>query len=141
MPARAHLLRQLHLVLGLQAMRGRALPFAEIQSYLLHETSIGDFEGGYTLRTFQRDKQEIIDLFGITIRARKNQGYYLAEPEPLLAEHTRLLEAVELQEFLRLPVALEQHVQPEARRPLLRAVQARQVMFSHYNRTKNYAKR
>jgi hypothetical protein len=64
MPARAHLLRQLHIVRRLQAVRGRALPFAEIQRYLLHETSVGDFEADYTLRTFQRDKQEIIDLFG-----------------------------------------------------------------------------
>jgi len=46
---------------------------------------------------------------------RKNQGYYLAETEPLLAKHARLLKAVELQEFLRLPVALGQHVQPAAR--------------------------
>ena len=142
MPARAHLLRQLHLVRRLQAVRGRALPFAEIQHYLLHETSVGDFEGGYTLRTFQRDKQEIIDLFGITIRARKNQGYYIAETEPLLAEHARLLEAVELQEFLRLPVALGQYVQPETRRPLglphlrplLRAAQARQVVEFQYQK-------
>lgn len=140
MPARTHLLRQLHLVRRLQAVRGRALPFAEIQRYLLHETSVGDFEGGYTLRTFQRDKQEIIDLFGITICARKNQGYYIAETEPLLAEHERLLEAVELQEFLRLPQALGQFVQPEARRPqglehlrpLLRAMQTRQVVDFSY---------
>jgi hypothetical protein len=142
MPARAHLLRQLHIVRRLQAVRGRALPFAEIQRYLLHETSVGDFESGYTLRTFQRDKQEIIDLFGLTIRARKNQGYYLAETEPLPAEHVRLLEAVELQEFLRLPVALGQHVQPETRRPLglahlrplLRAAQARQVVEFQYQK-------
>ena len=74
--------------------------------------------------------------------ARKNQGYYLAETEPLLAEHERLLEAVELQEFLQLPVALGQHVQPEARRPLdlahlrplLRAAQARQVVEFQYQK-------
>jgi predicted DNA-binding transcriptional regulator YafY len=142
MPARAHLLRQLHVVRRLQAVRGRALPFAEIQRYLLRETNVGDFEQGYTLRTFQRDKQEIIDLFGLTIRHRRGQGYYLAETEPLPAEHARLLEAVELQAFLQLPVALGQHVQPETRRPLglahlrplLRAAQARQVVEFQYHK-------
>jgi predicted DNA-binding transcriptional regulator YafY len=127
----------------LQAVRGRALPFAELRRYLLHETSAGDFEADYTLRTFQRDKQEIIDLFGLTIRHRRGQGYYLAEAElPPPAEHDRLLEAVELQEFLRLPAALGQHVQPETRRPLglahlrplLRAAQARQVVEFQYQK-------
>ncbi len=132
MPAHAHLLRQLHLVRRLQAARGRTLPFAEIRRYLLAETSVGDFASGYSQRTLQRDAREIIDLFGITIRARKSEGYYIAETEPLLAEHERLLEAVELQEFLRLPRALAPFVQPETRRaqglehlrPLLRAARA-----------------
>lgn len=132
MPARAHLLRQLHLMRRLQAARGRALSFAEIQRYLLSETSVGDFDSGYSQRTFQRDIGEITDLFGITIKARKNEGYYIAKTEVLPAEHERLLEAVELQEFLRLPQALVQFVQPETRRaqglehlrPLLRAAQA-----------------
>ncbi|GAB3634890.1 WYL domain-containing protein [Hymenobacter arcticus] len=134
MPARAHLLRQFRLVRRLQAARGRALPFAEIQRYLLTETSVGDFISSYSLRTFQRDVREIIDLFGLTIKSRKNAGYYLdlADTELPLAEHERLLEAVELQAFLRLPAALAPFVQPETRRaqglahlrPLLRAAQA-----------------
>lgn len=142
MPARAHFLRQLHLVRRLQAVRGRALPFAEIQRYLLAETSVGDLLGSYELRTFQRDKQEIVDLLGITICHRRGQGYYIAETELLPAEHARLLEAVELQEFLQLPQALGQWVQPEARRPLglehlrplLRAAQARQVVEFQYQK-------
>ncbi|WP_151089031.1 helix-turn-helix transcriptional regulator [Hymenobacter baengnokdamensis] len=142
MPARAHLLRQFHIVQRLQAVRGRALPFDEIRRYLLEETAVGDYEGGYELRTFQRDKQEIIDLFGITIRARKNEGYYLAETEPLPADQQRLFEAFELQEFLRLPQALGPFVQAEARRPLglqylrplLRAAQAGQVVEFQYQK-------
>ncbi|MDO7887915.1 helix-turn-helix transcriptional regulator [Hymenobacter cheonanensis] len=132
MPARAHLLRQLHLVRRLQAMRGRALPFAEIQRYLLQETSVGDFDAGYSQRTLQRDIGEITELFGITIKSRKAAGYYIAETEALLPEHARLLEAFELQDFFRLPAALAPFVQSETRRaqglehlrPLLRAAQA-----------------
>lgn len=142
MPARAHLLRQLHLVRRLGEMRGRALPFDEIKRFLLQETSVGDFDSGYSQRTLQRDVREIIDLFGITIKTRKNEGYYIAEAAPLLAEHARLLDAVELQEFLRLPAALGQFVQPETRRsqglghlrPLLRAAQARRIVEFEYQK-------
>ena len=140
MPARAHFLRQLHLVRRLQAVRERALPFEEIQRYLLQETSVGDFDSGYSKRTLQRDVREIIDLFGITIKTRKNEGYYIADTEPLPAGWQQLFEAVELQEFLRLPAALAPFVQPEMRqplglehlRPLLRAAQAGQVVEFQY---------
>ena len=140
MPARAHLLRQLHLVRRLQAQHRRPLAFAEIQRYLLTETTVGDLSSSYELRTLQRDIHEITDLFGLRIRHRRGQGYYLAETEPPLADHERLLAAVELQEFLRLPAALGQFVQPETRRPLglehlrplLRAAQAGQAVEFEY---------
>lgn len=142
MPARAHLLRQLHLVRRLQAQRGRPLPFAEIQRYLLTETTVGDLSSSYEQRTLQRDIHEITDLFSLTIRHRRGQGYYLADTEPPLADHERLLEAVELQEFLRLPAVLGQFVRPETRRaqglehlrPLLRAAQAGVLVEFQYQK-------
>ena len=142
MPARAHLLRQFYLVQRLQAGRGRALPFEEIQRYLLEHPSLCDQLPGYERRTLQRDVREVAELFGVTIRSRKNQGYYLAETEELPPGHGALLEALELQEFLRLPEALAPFVQPEARRsrglehlrPLLRAARARQVVEFAYQK-------
>ncbi|HET9503820.1 MAG TPA: hypothetical protein VFO93_09775 [Hymenobacter sp.] len=83
MPAHLHLLRQFHLVQRLQAVRGRALPFAELRRYLLEHPSLGDYGGGYELRTFQRDVREVVDLFGISIKSRRGQGYYIAETEQL----------------------------------------------------------
>ncbi|MGI4871035.1 MAG: helix-turn-helix transcriptional regulator [Janthinobacterium lividum] len=138
MPVHAHLLRQLHLVRRLQEARGRAVPFDEIQRYLLNYTDCGPYEE----RTFQRDKRLIPELFGVTIRARRNQGYYIDDDETSATEHQQLLEAFELQEFLRLPQALAAVVQPETRRPqglehlrpLLRAAQAQQVVEFAYQK-------
>jgi hypothetical protein len=83
MPAHLHLLRQFHLVQRLQAVRRQALPFAELRRYLLEHPSLGDYGGGCELRTFQRDVCEVVDLFGISIKSRRGQGYYIAETEPL----------------------------------------------------------
>lgn len=115
MPAYLHLLRQFHLVQRLQAVRGRALPFAELRRYLLEHPSMGDY-GGYELRTFQH---EVVDLFGISIKSRQGQGYYIAETEQLPPDWPQLFAAVEIQAFLRLPPALAPFVQPETRRPLV----------------------
>ena len=107
---------------------------------MLEQTSVGDFGGDYELRTFQRDRPHIAENFGISIRSRKNQGYYIAETDPLTDGQQQLLDAFELQEFLRLPAALGPFVQPEPRRPLglthlrplLRAAQAGQVVQIDY---------
>ena len=141
MPAHAHLLRQFYAVQRLQLAKGTPVPFAELQRYLLEQTSVGDF-GGYELRTLQRDIPLIAENFGVTIRSRRNHGYYIAETDPLTDSQQRLLQAFELQEFLRLPAALAQHVQPEPRRPLgleylrllLRAAQTRQVVELDYQK-------
>ena len=141
MPAHAHLLRQFHLVLKLREARGRPLPFPELQRHLLERTPVGDF-GGYELRTFQRDRPLIAENFGVSIRHRRGAGYYIAETDPLTDGQQQLLEAFEMQEFLRLPAALGPWVQPEPRRPrglehlrpLLRAAQAGEVVELDYRK-------
>lgn len=68
--------------------------------------------------------------------------YAITALEPELADQRHLLEAVARQEFLRLPQALGQFVQPETRRaqglehlrPLLRAAQARQLVAFQYQK-------
>ncbi|AMR26825.1 hypothetical protein A0257_06685 [Hymenobacter psoromatis] len=142
MPAHAHLLRHYHLIQRLQTTRGRAFAFPEIQRYLVEETGVGDF-GGYELRTFQRDFSVIAEQYGITIKYdRRLGGYRITATEPELADQRHLLEAVARQEFLRLPQALGQLVQPETRRaqglehlrPLLRAAQAGQLVTFQYQK-------
>ncbi|SET50291.1 helix-turn-helix transcriptional regulator [Hymenobacter actinosclerus] len=135
-------LRQLHLITRLQRFPGQPVPFAELRRYLLEQTSVGDRQGSYGERTFGRDRDQIAELFGVSIRSRRHQGYYIAETELLPPGHAALLEALELREFLRLPAALAPFVQAEARRPLgleylrplLRAAQAGHIVELRYQK-------
>lgn len=137
----AHFLRQLLVVLRLQSLR-RAVPFEELRNYLLEQTSLRDLATNYSQRTFQRDLPKIAERFGVVIEHDRRQGgYVIAIADPLPEGYQRLLDAFELQEFLRLPSALSPFVQWEARRPvgtewmqpLLQAVQQRrQVMFQYH---------
>ena len=105
MPAQTHLLRLFHLVRRLQQVPGQVVPFAELQRYLLENPSLRNFTGGYELRTFQRDQYLIADTFGITYY-RRHEGYRVTETDLLPGDYQRLLDTLELQEFLRLPQAL-----------------------------------
>ena len=141
MTTHAHFLRQLLLVLRLQQL-GRAVPFAELRNYLLEQTSLRDLALNYSQRTFQRDLPKIAERFGVTIaHDRRAGGYQITTADPMPEGYQRLLDAFELQEFLRLPTALSPFVQWEQRRPLgmewlqplLRAVQQRrQVQFQYH---------
>jgi predicted DNA-binding transcriptional regulator YafY len=142
MTTHAHLQRQLALALRLQKAK-RALSFPELQAYLLEQTALRDVASSYSRRTFERDLKIIAEDFGVAIRYDARQrGYVVDDTDPgtLLPGHQRLLEAMELQAFLRLPAALAPYVQLEARqqlgleylRPLLAAVQARQLVEFTY---------
>ena len=144
MPFKSLLLRQLLLVQRLHQARGNPVTFQELQRYLLDETTVGDFRKSYSKKTFERDGNVIAEIFGVTIRSRRNKGYYLAAEtdEALTDTHQRLLEAFELQNFLRLPQALAGYVQTEPRRPrglehlrpLLRAAQAGHLVAFDYQK-------
>ena len=141
MTTHAHFLRQLLVVLRLQHLR-RAVPFEELRDYLLEQTSLRDLAANYSQRTLQRDLPQIAERFGVTIgHDRRAGGYVIVSADPLPEGYQRLLDAFELQEFLRLPTALSPFVQWESRRPLgtewlqplLRAVQLRrQVAFQYH---------
>ena len=129
------------MVLRLQHLK-RAVPFKELRDYLLEQTSLRDLAANYSQRTLQRDLPQIAERFGVTIgHDRRAGGYVIVTADPLPEGYQRLLDAFELQEFLRLPTALSPFVQWESRRPLgtewlqplLRAVQLRrQVAFQYH---------
>jgi proteasome accessory factor B len=137
----AHFLRQLLVVLRLQHLK-RAVPFKELRDYLLEQTSLRDLAANYSQRTLQRDLPQIAEHFGVTIgHDRRAGGYVIVTADPLPEGYQRLLDAFELQEFLRLPTAMSPFVQWESRRPLgtewlqplLRALQLRrQVAFQYH---------
>ena len=135
---------QRHLAPALRLQHApRALSFAELQAYLLEQTVLRDVARSYSRRTFERDLKVIAEDFGVVVRYDARQRSYVVDdpaPGALLPGHQRLLEALELQAFLRLPAALAPNVQLETRqlmglehlRPLLAALQARQVVAFTY---------
>lgn len=139
MPPHAALLRQREVLAYLQRA-GRPVPFATIRRHILEESPAGDLTRSYSERTFQRDLPLIAETTGFTIKVRRNEGYYVAEQEPLLPDQQRLLDAVALHQFYQLPAALGPFVQPEPRRPLglehlrplLHAAQAGEVVEFDY---------
>lgn len=144
MTTHAHLQRQLALALRLQQAK-RALSYSELQSYLLEQTALRDVASSYSRRTFERDLKVIAEDFGVAVRFDARQrGYVIDETDPsaLLPGHQRLLEAMELQAFLRLPATLAPYVQLESRqplglehlRPLLSAVQSCQLVEFTYRK-------
>ena len=139
MPSHPAQLRQHEVLTYIQRM-GRPVPFAAIRRYILVQSPAGDFTRSYSERTFQRDLPLIAETTGFTIKARRNEGYYVAEQEPLLPDQQRLLDAMALHQFYQLPAALGPFVQPEPRRslglehlrPLLHAAQAGGVVEFDY---------
>jgi len=142
MTTQAHLQRQMALARRLQQAK-RALSFPELQAYLLEQTALRDVASSYSRRTFERDLKVLAEEFGVAVRYDARQRGYVMDASSsgdLLPGHQRLLEAFELQAFLRLPAALAPHVQLEARqplglehlRPILSAVQARQLVEFTY---------
>ena len=144
MTTQAHLQRQMALALRLQQAKC-ALSFPELQAYLLEQTALRDVASSYSRRTFERDLKVIAEDFGVAVRYDARQRGYVVDvtdPATLLPGHQRLLEAMELQAFLRLPATLAPYVQLEARqplglehlRPLLSAVQSRQLVEFTYRK-------
>ncbi|HEX8504663.1 MAG TPA: WYL domain-containing protein [Hymenobacter sp.] len=139
MPSHPAQLRQREVLAYLQRA-GRAVPFTAIQRYILEQSPAGDLTRSYSERTFQRDLPLIAEATGFTIKARRNEGYYVAEHEPLLPDQQRLLDVVALHQFFQLPAALRPFVQPEPRRPLglehlrplLHAAQAGEIVEFDY---------
>ena len=120
MTTQAHLQRQMALAHRLQQAK-RALSFPELQAYLLEQTALRDVTSSYSRRTFERDLKVIAEDFGVAVRYDTRQRGYIvdaADSGALLPAHQRLLEAMELQAFLRLPAALAPYVQLEACQPL-----------------------
>ena len=121
----------------------RALSFPELQAYLLEQTPLRDVASSYSRRTFECDLKVIGEDFGVAVRYDAHQRGYVVDntdPSAMLPGHQRLLEAMELQAFLRLPAALAPYVQLEARqplglehlRPLIAAIKARQLVGFTY---------
>lgn len=125
-------------------LRSRPSSFAELQEYVMRKihTEVDentDFQ--YSIRTFERDKKDIIPLFGIEIQYnRKDKTYYIDEDEIEDQSVTRMIDAFSIHHALQEGNKLSPSVFLEKRKSLgtehihgiIHAIQNRFILkFTH----------
>lgn len=85
-------------------LRSRPCSFAELQEYVIrkleNEDIDTDFE--YAVRTFERDKKDILTLFGISIRYDRKDGAYKIDEEEIEDQSvTRIIDAFSIHHALQ----------------------------------------
>ena len=115
MAKKDYLLRQLTILKKLR--NGRYATYDEISSHLENESEISGNDLNISLRTFQRDIQEILSIFHVEIKFDyKRKAYYIEEEEkPEFNE--RMLEAFDLFNSLNMLSQHSDFIQFENRRP------------------------
>jgi len=99
-------------------LRRTPCSFEEIQKYLV-EQSINDEENyEISIRTFQREIQEIASTHGIEISYNRSQGVYEIVYDGNEERNERLMESFEIIDALKISSNLSNHLILEKRKPL-----------------------
>jgi predicted DNA-binding transcriptional regulator YafY len=115
MSKREYILRYLTIIKKLR--NKRLATFDEISDHLFDQEEITGYKLDISLRTFQRDLNDIRTLFNIDIKFDRIKGvYYISEDEESDLNN-RMLEAFDLFNTINMADNLVQHVQFEKRRP------------------------
>lgn len=93
MSKKDYLIRYLLIIKKLR--NGRLATFSEINQYLQDEFGILDAPKNISLRTFQRDLNEIRTIFNVDIKCNNQNQYYIAEDEQS-GFNNRMMEAFDL---------------------------------------------
>lgn len=108
-------------LLILYKLNGRAgyVEGKDLIHYLENQMSYRGFEAGISLRTIQRDIQDIEDIFGVTIKHKKGYGYHIVETEEdPLCRYEELLMNFDLLTALDSECHSRGYIIPEHHRPL-----------------------
>ena len=85
-------------------LRSRSSNFTELQAYVIRKLENEDIDTPfeYSIRTFERDKKDILTLFGISIEYnRKDKAYYIDEDEIEDQSVTRMIDAFSIHHALQ----------------------------------------
>jgi len=85
-------------------LRSRPSNFTELQAYVIRKLENEDIDTPfeYSIRTFERDKKDILTLFGISIEYnRKDKAYYIDEDEIEDQSVTRMIDAFSIHHALQ----------------------------------------
>ena len=85
-------------------LRSRSSNFTELQAYVIRKLENEDINTNfeYAIRTFERDKKDILTLFGISIEYnRKDKTYNIDEEEIEDQSVTRMIDAFSIHHALQ----------------------------------------
>lgn len=99
-------------------LRKKGSSFDEIKSYLQLYSELDEENYEISLRTFQRDLQEIAKNYNIEISYNRSQNIYEIISEGNETKNERLMEAFEIYNALNLKDNLSNHIILEKRKPL-----------------------
>ncbi len=115
MSKRDYIIRYLLIVKKLR--NSRFATFNEISEYIQREFELLDTPRNISLRTFQRDLNEIRTIFNIDIKCNNSNQYYIAEEENS-GFNNRMMEAFDIINSLNTGQQLSPHILLEKRCPL-----------------------
>lgn len=85
-------------------LRSRPCSFTELQEYVIRKLENEDIDTNfeYAVRTFERDKKDILTLFGISIRFDRKEGAYKIDEEEIEDQSvTRIIDAFSIHHALQ----------------------------------------
>jgi len=140
MSRRATILR--HNLIRRKLQNGREASFNEICDYLKQEAELAGEDLDISKRTFQRDLNDIRTLYDIDIQCNSNHLYYIADEGIQPEVNTRMLEAFDLYNSLKMAEGVSPFIYLEKRRPqgtehiygLLHAIQNHRLLRFDYQK-------
>jgi predicted DNA-binding transcriptional regulator YafY len=124
----------------IKKLRKKPATWKEIQDHLASESEFQEYHFMISERTFQRDLNDIRELYNIDIRHNRSQGVYFIDDDDQSQVNERILEAFDTFNALNLTDRISQHIHFERRRPqgtenlygLLHAIKNRvQITFTY----------
>lgn len=82
--------------------RSKYASYSEIETYLYDKFNILDYDFNYSLRTFQRDKNDIFELFGVSIMSDSFEKSYFINEDEISSPAKKLLDAFTLTNIMQL---------------------------------------
>jgi predicted DNA-binding transcriptional regulator YafY len=101
----------------LQKLRKQPSSFAEISDMLARESELQGYNFNISIRTFQRDIEDIGTLYNIDIQYNFSRKVYFIDMEQQPEVNERILEAFDTFNALNIAYRLSNHIHFEKRRP------------------------
>lgn len=143
------LIRYILIINRLSGVR-KYIPGNELLSYLDNQIDIRGYEAGLTIRTLQRDINDIEEMFGVEIKNRRGYGYYISEiDEDRDIRYNDLLMNFDLLTSINDDSQSAGYIIPEHHRPkgsdqiptIIKAIKESSVIEFSYTLVRKYNKR